>query len=86
MRADVPPYAARQWVVVGCASSPFFALAMSAAADEQNGLLVIAIIMAFLIVGASAVLYVIEQRIKLQSTRLHGHDANNTNSKSVDQG
>ncbi len=69
-RVDVPPYVARQWVAVGCASSPFFALALMAASDGRNGLLIMSLIMAFMIVGASATLYAIEQRIKKIQTEI----------------
>ena len=63
-RADVPPYVARQWVTVGCASSPFFAVALLAAYDEKILLLVLALVLAFLIIAVSGVLYCMEQKIK----------------------
>ena len=72
-RADVPPYAARQWVVVGCASSPFFALALWAASSYQHRLMMIALLMAFMIVGVSAALYIIEQRIKKMQSEIRQH-------------
>jgi hypothetical protein len=72
-RADVPPYAARQWVVVGCASSPFFALALWAVSSYQHQLMLISLMMAFMIVAASAVLYIIEQRIKKMQSEIRDH-------------